>query len=512
MSGNARAWVLATLMILPMLMYFALGAAWLWEHHWLLPASAATLLMGIAFSILAQRWSKDERSVLPPLDWNAPSRFDPRDRAAWEIVEEEAARVDLIRPDQLSAFTFYTETGQRLAQRLAEHYHPNAPNPIEHVPLVELLAALELAADDLGRLCKQVPAGELVTPSHLKQAVRAANWIGKLNALQTLVAPIFSPIAGLAKLGARQWMYKPAWKSLQSHALRWFFQAYVNRLGTHLVELYSGRLAIGADAYRLISRRDVPFASTHEAGSTLLIVVAGAVGSGKTRLIELLSRYWSELDESRHAPTSTNAERARLESAHWVEIPRVDRPSELAGHDAVPETSAAFEAAPACDMLLIVIDGRRDDAAADLWFLEAWQRWFDARRGIEMPPILVVATHADAPEFGDEPWSPPYEWAHGTRAREVAVRARLEALAAQLPPNASRIVAVGLPEDAPFGIAELVDPMLAASVPDAERVAILRHARDLASRSGGRRLLGQIGSTGRKLWGAARAKVARRPA
>ncbi len=33
---------------------------------------------------------------------------------------------------------------------------------------------------------------------------------------------------------------------MQQNVLRWFYQAYVNRLGVHLIELLSGRLAIGA--------------------------------------------------------------------------------------------------------------------------------------------------------------------------------------------------------------------------------------------------------------------------
>ena len=40
-------------------------------------------------------------------------------------------------------------------------------------------------------------------------------------------------------------MARPAWRNMQQNLLRWFYRAYVNRLGTHLIELYSGRLSIG---------------------------------------------------------------------------------------------------------------------------------------------------------------------------------------------------------------------------------------------------------------------------
>ena len=42
---------------------------------------------------------------------------------------------------------------------------------------------------------------------------------------------------------------------MQQNVLRWFYQAYVNRLGVHLIELMSGRLAIGAEHYRRLTRR-----------------------------------------------------------------------------------------------------------------------------------------------------------------------------------------------------------------------------------------------------------------
>ena len=42
---------------------------------------------------------------------------------------------------------------------------------------------------------------------------------------------------------------------MQQNVLRWFYQAYVNRLGMHLIELLSGRLAIGAGQYRRLTRR-----------------------------------------------------------------------------------------------------------------------------------------------------------------------------------------------------------------------------------------------------------------
>ena len=43
----------------------------------------------------------------------------------------------------------YINIGRDLFHRLAVHYHPLASNPIDDVPLLELMTALELAAEDL---------------------------------------------------------------------------------------------------------------------------------------------------------------------------------------------------------------------------------------------------------------------------------------------------------------------------------------------------------------------------
>ena len=254
MSRLWRAGILPVLLVGPILAYIAFGALWLRDRGWLLYAAAIWIVSGIAFSILANRWTRSKRPILPPIDWDAPNTFSPFDRQAWRLVEEESERGDTVSMETLSGVDIYIDTGRKLARRLAEHYHPLSNDPIEHVPVVELLTALELAAEDLNHLCRQIPGGDLVTAAHWKRAVQAAGYIQKANDIYAYLLPIFNPVTGLVRLGTQQLMVKPAWKNMQQNLLRWFFRAYVNRLGTHLIELYSGRLVIGADQYRRLTR------------------------------------------------------------------------------------------------------------------------------------------------------------------------------------------------------------------------------------------------------------------
>ncbi len=95
----------------------------------------------------------------------------------------------------------------------------------------------------------------MISLSHWRRAVQVAGYITRANDLYAFVSPFLNPITGLTRLGTREWIVKPAWKSMQQNVLRWFYQAYVNRLGMHLIELLSGRLAIGAHQYRRLTRR-----------------------------------------------------------------------------------------------------------------------------------------------------------------------------------------------------------------------------------------------------------------
>ncbi len=252
-----RYWLLFLLLVGPILAYMGLGMLWLWQQGWLVLGIATTVWVtaGVLFSILAARWTGSSHPIMPPLDWEAPETFSPMDRDAWKIVQETADAGEALSYDSLLEVDSYINTGRQLFQKLAIHYRPMASNPIDDVPLVELLTALELATDDLSRLCRQVPGGDLLTLSHWRRAVQVAGYISKANDLYSYLLPFLSPVGGLARWGSREWIVKPAWKNMQQNLLRWFYQAYMNRLGAHLVELLSGRLAIGADHYRRLTRR-----------------------------------------------------------------------------------------------------------------------------------------------------------------------------------------------------------------------------------------------------------------
>lgn len=510
MLRNWRFWLLASLQLGPPAILIGLGFAWLAERHWSLYGFLGWLGAGLIFSVLVVRWTRAQNPVLPPIDWDAPRTFTPQDRQAWDLVLAESERAESVPIEELSRGDLYVETGRRLAERLARHYRPEASNPLEHVPVVEMLTAVELAAEDLAHLCREVPGGDMLTPGHWQKAVQAAGVIARANEIYNYLMPIFQPVPGLVRLGSQKLMMQPAWRSMQQNLQRWFYRAYVNRLGTHLIELYSGRLSIGADRYRrLTGRRHARGPLEADASAEpLVIAVVGARDVGKSRLI-------AALDEARQAELGavrTRLERDgldpqaadRIQSAQFVEVESyTSRPNGEAARDRTTRKQAVAEAVEA-DLLLVVVDGTRPDVTPETRFVEAWLAWFETHPNREVPPILAVMTGIDRPEMGADAATTADTVGQvrvilARPAREAALAARVAAVRRALPAAVADVVPVGLGTVPPLGVSDRLLPELGVLAHRADRAALIRHFEAHTRRSKARRFLGQVGRQGRRL-------------
>jgi hypothetical protein len=504
---NWRSWVLLILFVGPYLAFMGFGFLWLWEHGrvWLLLAGVLSILSGIAVALLLSRWTKSTKAFLPPIDWDVPHTFSEFDRQAWALVEAEAELGDTLEMAKLYDFNTYIETGRRLANRLAAHYNPLSTDPLERVPVVELLTALELAAEDLANLCRQVPGGDLVTPADWKKAVVAANYIQKASDLYTYLLPLFNPVTGIPRLASQHLMVKPAWKNMQQNLLRWFFRAFVNRLGTHLIELDSGRLVIGADQYRNLTRRYGRSGPAGEpAAFDLTIAVAGARDSGKSTLIGALESARSgDLTALEGKVVSLGGDEVGLERFKSAKIVEIDyyTASEVGRENARNRSTRRHAVAEAaeCDLLILVVDIVGGPNDADVAFVRDWVQWYTDHPGLQVPPALAALSHVDSPTLGGE-WKPPVDWINGKGPRESAVRSKIQALKGALPPTVAEFIPVAAGAKPPFGVVELLLPTLTAYCHRAERNALIRHLRAASARSRAGRLVRQIGQQGKSLW------------
>ena len=497
MIRSPKFWVLVVLLIGPIAAYVFFGALWLAQKRWLLYGFATWTIAGLLFSYLSVRWTKGKArdAVLPPIDWDSPRTFVEFDKQAWSLVEAEATSGDNLPMTKLTEIDTYLDAGKRMGLRLAAHYHPLSTAPIDNVPVIQLLTALELAAEDLGKLCREVPGGDMITPSFWKKAVQAAGFFQKANQVYGYLLPLFSPATGLARLGTQKLMAEPAWKNMQQNLLRWFYRAYVNRLGVHLIELYSGRLAIGADQYRKLTRRKGSPKVGDEAPPRLTIAVAGALDSGRSTLIAAVAKSVRE---------NLSAVRGRLEAdgfegsladflstAEWVEIPGYAvRAGEETTRD-LASRKAALKAAFDSDLVLLTIDGRREDIAPEVKIVAAWDEFFAKNQTSEAPPMVAVLTWIDA-------LGTTAEFDQISSAKEHAVRKAL-------PASVVEVFAVALGSDPPLGLGNRLLVSLAPLLDRAERVAMIRHIQDMSGRSKARRLMGQIGQQGKRLFSSLRA-------
>lgn len=480
MLKSWRSWVLIVLLVGPFAAYIGLGFLWLLERGWIVAtlASFAWIASGAVLYALAARWTKSVRSILPPIDWSSPQTFAPADRDAWSIVQEEAERSEGVALEALTGADLYIDTGRRLTDRLAKHYHPLSESPIDNVSVVELITALELAADDLAGLCRQVPGGDLITPGHWKTAVQAAGYIQKANNIYSYLLPLINPATGLPRLVSQHLMVKPAWKSMQENTLRWFYQTYVNRLGMHLIELFSGRLVIGAEKYRKLTRKIVPAAIEPAETTPLTIAIAGARDSGHEAVVAAIN----EARDGGHP-----IERARLEveglpdevigrllGATWVEVSGYTaKPDRESARDRSTRRHAIAEATEA-DLLVLLIDDHMGTLAADATFATEWDRWYTEHPTVDRPPALVAMVTSD--------------------------RTRLDAARAVLPPTIAQVVPLDPGITSPLDRARALLPGIAAQLPRAERSSILHHLQRLSARSKAGRLVRQFGEQGKWIW------------
>jgi predicted GTPase len=502
-----RSWILALLFAGPAVASMLLGMIWLWERGWLLVGTAVWVASGTLFAILASRWTKQSRPILPPLDWSTPNTFTSQDQGAWSIVEEEARAGEELAMDSLIGADVYIETGRRLLKRLSHYYHPESTHPLEQIPLVELLTALELAAEDLTQISRQIPGGDLITLAHWQRARQVAGYISKANDLYAYVSPLFNPIGGLARIGSRELLMKPAWRDMQRNLLRWFYQAYVNRLGLHLVELMSGRLAIGAEQYRMLTTRaGLPALRAQERREPLRVVVAGAIGSGKTQVIQAIQSALAQL-----RPTAEGPRRAQdldptllheLQEARWIELPGYPANPSHPSRPSRRERQARrtrMEAAVHGDLVLLTVDGRRGLQPGDVEFANEWDRFFLDHPRLDPPPAVVVVSHVDHDELGT-PWAPPYDWNRGAGPREATVQQLFQSFASTLPPSFAQFSAVGISDASSYGVVEHLLPILCSLTPRAVRSALLRKLHEISSRSRLGRVLEQLGRQGRLIW------------
>lgn len=244
---SSRTAILMGLLMAPIAVYTIAGSVAVWQLGWM---RWLWWLAPIAWTVawlIAQVWPA---SPLPGLDLSKPQYWTPRDDEAESVIRRFQEGVDQYTTDQLTDPQFYLSQAQEIAHELARHYRPGTADPISERTLPEILAACRLVADDLeDLLLTSVPGSRMLTVNQWRKLSETPRFVRQATKAFWATKILLNPL-NLAQWGTSRVTNDKVTTNLQSELLSALYVRFVKQLGYYLIEMNSGRLRAGADAYR----------------------------------------------------------------------------------------------------------------------------------------------------------------------------------------------------------------------------------------------------------------------
>lgn len=473
---SLRPYVLALgLILLPLLLFGAVGAWALWhEGHltwlpWSLP-----VCWGLAWLLVARA----RRIAIPLPDIGSHEHWTPRDEQAGAIVEAEQARLEGVTGEQLIDVQFYQSRTRQLAQKLAEHYHPETRDPLDKLSAVELLTVAQLVAQDLEEWIQAyVPGSHLITVGQWRSLAKAPDLWKTLTNLGWVASIALNPAAGLGRFAASRILVDPVSRQLQAGLLAAFYSLYIRKLGYYLIELNSGRLRGGTVRYRrTMGRMDAEGVAVVETAAppepvTVTIAVVGQAKAGKSSVVNAL------LGDQRAAvdilPLTRGAQRYELtleESRDRLVL--LDTPgfNEESRQQVWESTRDAVREA---DLILLVMSATSPARSEDVRLMNDLAMWFREQHRLKPPPVIGVLTKIDGLRPVME-WSPPYDWQSPTRPKETAIQEAVTYTRDTVGQGIEVVVPVCAESSRVYGIEEWLVPTLLMHLDEARAVSLVR--------------------------------------
>ena len=481
-------WRIITVLALqaaPFLILAGYGAYALWHDFWWGGWVWVPMTLAMAVGVvLAWYWQRN-RTLLRPVNFEPNVRWTDRDKGAWKLIEARAAAAKDIDADKLVDPKFYLSLAQEMGQEMATYYHPKAKDPVGDLTIPEILAVVELASHDLAEMVdKFLPGGHLLTINDWKRARKAVDWYQTGSNIYWVVSALISPINTGLRYAATQLGLTTPFQMLQENLLLWFYANFLQRLGTYLIELNSGRLSVGATRYRRLVEAagggafggdGRPAGDAADQVRQVTVTLMGQVKAGKSSMVNAL------LGEQR---ARTDVLPATDEITRY-EFQPADVPTKLVLQDTVgygregpraDQVRATRQAAQASDLLLLVVHARNPARQADAEMFQSLNGWFASKPDLKTPPIVVVATHIDLLSPAME-WAPPYDWLRGRRPKEESIRQAVAAIEQQLGGLNPVVIPVCTAAGKVYGVDEFLLPAVMQKLDEAHGVAFLRCLR-----------------------------------
>ena len=472
-----------TLLVVPILILAGYGGYGLWKDYWWGAWVWVPMTVSMALAwVLAWYWQRN-KSLLRPVSFEPNVHLTERDQQAWKLVQARASAVKDLDPDKLVDPKHYLSVAQEMGLEMAAFYHPKAKDPYGNLTVPEILAVVELVAHDMAEMVdKYLPGGHLLTINNWKSARKAMDWYQSASNVYWVVSALISPINTGLRYAATQLGMTTPMQMLQENLLLWFYTNFLQKLGTYLIELNSGRLSVGATRYRRLveaasggAKADGAEGDAADQVRQVTITLMGQVKAGKSSLVNAL------LGEQR---ARTDVLPATDEVTRY-EFQPPDVPTKLVLQDTVgyghegpraDQIRATRQAAQASDLLLLVVHARNPARQADVEMFKAIHSWFASHPDLKKPPIVVVATHIDLLSPAME-WAPPYDWRRGKRPKEESIRQAVAAIEQQLGELKPVVIPVCAAPGKVYGVDEFLLPEVMQKLDEAHAVALLRCLR-----------------------------------
>lgn len=423
-----RSLLIGILLSLPVFVYVGFGAYALWETGlfrwtwWIIPG-CWLLTYGVA-----RLWSPRQRkhpALVAPQHWTAT------DEAALQIVLRYQRDVDNFSPEELTDLQFYTRKAQELAESLAKHYHPKSQNFASSLTVLEILAAIRLAVEDLEIWFRDsVPGSHLVTVQQWKLLGMAPKWVRRISNAGWLASIAVNPLNAIKYFSSKLTL-APLADELRTEFLAIVYLKFLRQVGFYLIEMNSGRLRRGADRYRATFGERLPSSSPKTGESqqilapdSVVMAVIGQVKAGKSSLINALcGTLEARTDVLPQTKTVTRHRLAIPGSEETMTI--LDTPGYSDSGATYAELQELQLAISEADVILLVTASNAPGKAADLEMLKKLSEHRQKNSQLKTPPIILCLSHIDLLSPMLE-WSPPYDWERPQGAKETSIHDALK--------------------------------------------------------------------------------------
>ncbi|HUE16080.1 MAG TPA: GTPase [Planctomycetaceae bacterium] len=505
---SRRSLVLGVLVFLPVLVYGVLASYSLWatgllRQVWWLGPACWVLAWGVAKLWKAAHATPEQHAVVIPSHWT------PRDRQAAEIVRAFQQKVDEFTPAQLTEPQFYQTQVQAMAVALAGHYHPGASDPLTSLTVPEVLAAVRLAVDDTEQwLLTSVPGSRLLSIRQWQMLQSAPTWIRRFQNATWAASMLMNPL-NIARFWSSRMTADPVTTELQQELLAVIYLRFMRQMGFYLIEMNSGRLRAGADAYRRAFPAEAARVQAPTAGESPLSTAAvqpvtvslvGQVSSGKSSLINALTGVHQAAVDI--LPETRNVARYEVPVGQPpVAVTLLDTPGYGEAGASADQLTQIRTALQESNAVLVVMDAHSPAREADRRTIRELEAWYRSQPRLKPPPMLGVLTHIDLLRPVLE-WSPPYNWREPTGTKEQSIDEAVRYVNQLFASSFIGLVPVcsDAARQRTWGILEELIPALTAILSDAQSAALLRAFERELDRGQLKTLLKQLGRMGSSLF------------